>query len=210
MDVHAKQDSLDRRDHPPDLIAKNWADSQSNIEALERLDGRIDARVVRGNITDMPVDAIVNAANESLQGGGGVDEAIHNAAGPELRRFCSDLFCPTGQAVMTPGFKLKQRFVVHTVAPYLNEKGETQPELLAKCYVSSLNEAYKKKHVVKSLAFPCLGTGYYGFPALDAARVAIQSMSSWLGDHREWNVSIQFCVFNEIEETIYRKVCRPI
>ncbi len=210
MDLHANQhDSLNRADHPPELRAANAAAACSDIEALSGLDPRISLQLYRGDITKAPVDVVVNSANETLQGGGGIDEAIHLAAGEELRNHCKGMFCATGDAVLTPGFKLK-KMICHTVAPFLDAKGNVQPDLLKMCYISCLQTVWrKKKNVVKSISFPTLGTGYYGFPALDAARIAITTISDWLQHHKDWDISVVFCVLNDVDAAIYGKLMKP-
>ncbi len=134
------------------------------------MSGRIE--LAEGDITGLAVDAIVNAANESLLGGGGVDGAIHRAAGPELRAECRTLGgCPTGEARLTKGYRLPARLVIHTVGPvwYGGESGED--DALARCYRSSL--ALAEAEGVKTIAFPAISTGIYGFPMERAARIAV-------------------------------------
>jgi O-acetyl-ADP-ribose deacetylase (regulator of RNase III) len=131
--------------------------------------------VVTGDITALSVDAIVNAANESLGGGGGVDGAIHRAAGPELRVACQALGgCATGDAKATPGFRLPARWVIHTVGPVWHGGGRREPELLASCYRRSLEEADRLG--ARTVAFPCVSTGIYGYPVDAAAEVAVATV----------------------------------
>ena len=127
----------------------------------------------QGDITTLAVDAIVNAANNGLYGGGGVDGAIHRAAGPELDKACRQIgWCATGQAVITPGYNLPARYVIHTVGPVWGDQDETASDaLLASCYRSSLELA--AAHGLRSVAFPAISTGIFGFPKLRAARIAI-------------------------------------
>ncbi len=135
--------------------------------------------VVEGDITTRRVDAIVNAANTTLLGGGGVDGAIHRAAGPDLLAECRALGgCATGQAKITKGYRLPARWVIHTVGPVWRGGEHHEDELLARCYRSSF--ALAEEHHVRTIAFPCISTGVYGFPMDRAARIAIRETQSFL------------------------------
>jgi O-acetyl-ADP-ribose deacetylase (regulator of RNase III) len=136
-------------------------------------------RVWEGNIVTLAVDAIVNAANAALAGGGGVDGAIHRAAGPELLKTCLALGgCPTGDARITPGFRLPARHVIHAVGPVWRGGGAGEPDLLKRCYVRSLELA--REHGLATVAFAAISTGVYGYPMDAAARVATRAVSEFL------------------------------
>jgi O-acetyl-ADP-ribose deacetylase len=135
--------------------------------------------VVTGDITRLQVDAIVNAANTSLLGGGGVDGAIHRAAGPELVAECRTLGgCPTGEARITKGYRLPARWVIHTVGPVWRGGGHREDDLLASCYRNSL--ALAEQHAVRTVAFPAVSTGIYGFPFERASRIALEEAQRFL------------------------------
>jgi O-acetyl-ADP-ribose deacetylase (regulator of RNase III) len=143
---------------------------------------RIEVR--QADITTLPVDAIVNAANTSLLGGGGVDGAIHRAAGPRLLEACRTIGgCPTGEARITPGFDLPARWVIHTVGPVWRGGSQGEDALLASCYREGLGLAQYAG--ARTVAFPAISTRAYGFPMARAARIAVAEIAAWLPDHPE-------------------------
>lgn len=160
-------------------------------------------QIVVADITTLKVDAIVNAANNSLLGGGGVDGAIHRAAGPRLREACAPLRgCATGQAKITPGFDLHARWVIHTVGPVWRGGQHREAELLAACYRNSLDLALAAG--CRSVAFPAISTGAYGYPIPDAARVATATVRDWFADTKRVVTLVQLCV-REDEDAQYLK-----
>lgn len=160
-------------------------------------------RILQTDITTLRVDAIVNAANSTLLGGGGVDGAIHRAAGPELKKFCATLGgCSTGAARITPGFRLPARYVIHTVGPVWSGGKKSEPELLASCYRNSLELALM--HGVKTIAFPSISTGVYGYPKKEAAQVALAVMREYQGRFDE----ITACCFSAADRELYENLLR--
>ncbi len=159
-------------------------------------------KVWQGDITKLRVDAIVNAANASLLGGGGVDGAIHRAAGPELLAACRSLRgCETGKAKITEGFNLPARYVIHTVGPIWNGGGENEAELLASCYRNSL--ALAVQFNLKTIAFPSISTGAYGFPVEAAAEIAVGISREAVQHYAE--LEITHVCFSERDTEIYSR-----
>jgi O-acetyl-ADP-ribose deacetylase (regulator of RNase III) len=171
-----------------------------NSGMAEKLYSRI--RLVQADITRLDVDAIVNAANESLLGGGGVDGAIHRAAGPGLLTECRAIGgCKTGHAKITRGHRLAARHVIHTVGPVWDGGGYGEAELLRSCYEQSLRLAAESG--IKSIAFPCISTGIYGYPPADACEVAISTALQWLSTNNLPEI-VTFCCFDLASVDIYR------
>jgi O-acetyl-ADP-ribose deacetylase len=157
--------------------------------------------VVTGDITKLAVDVIVNAANSTLLGGGGVDGAIHRSAGPMLLAKCITLGgCATGNAKITPGYRLPAKHVIHTVGPVYGRGGDDKAALLASCYQRSLELA--EEHGLASVAFPCVSTGVYGYPKVEACAIAVKVVSEWLGMHA-LPESVTFCCFSEADAGVY-------
>ena len=159
-------------------------------------------QVVQGDITKLDCDGIVNAANRSLLGGGGVDGAIHRAAGPELLAECRTLHgCRTGEAKITKGYRLRAKYIIHTVGPIYSGTAEDAAQL-ADCYLNSLNLA--KEHNVHSIAFPAISTGVYGYPLEDATAIAVKTVVQWLEDHADYAMQVIFCCFDARTERVYQ------
>jgi len=164
-------------------------------------------RIYRGDITESDVDAVVNAANSTLLGGGGVDGAIHRAAGPRLHQEClmiraSGGPCRTGKAVITSGGNMKARFIIHTVGPvWFDHTAEEADRLLADCYRNSL--ALAVQNSIRTIAFPAISTGVYGFPKDRAARIAVQTVREWIDGNPDAIREIAFVCFDEDTEKLY-------
>jgi len=159
---------------------------------------------VRDDITRRQVDAIVNAANSTLLGGGGVDGAIHRAAGPELFNECRTLGgCPTGEARITRGYRLPAKHVIHTVGPVYGEEQGREAELLASCYGESLTLA--RQHGCKTVAFPSISTGAYGYPPEEASRIALNTIREFIGQHPDALETVEIVTFSERDYRLYQQ-----
>lgn len=160
----------------------------------------------RGDITKLNVDAIVNAANNALLGGGGVDGSIHNAAGPRLLEKCKELNgCDTGDAKTTPGYNLQAKFVIHTVGPVWKGGMNNEAELLRNCYLKSIEEAVENN--CHSIAFPAISTGVYGYPKEDAAKIAVEAIKLALYKNKSVR-NVIFAIFDEENYYIYSRLLK--
>ncbi len=182
----------------------------------------MEIKIVKGDITTLAVDAIVNAANQVMLGGGGVDGAIHRAAGRELYEAClkvpearPGVRCPTGEARITPGFNLPAKFVIHTVGPVYRGGQHGEPEKLAACYRNSL--ALAAENCCASIAFPCISTGVYGYPKEDAAKIAVREGKEFLTQRRKDakgegacphapEMDVIFCCFSSRDIAVYQAI----
>jgi len=176
--------------------------------------GKSRITLVRGDITDQEVDAVVNAANSSLMGGGGVDGAIHARGGPaileECRRIRSERWpggLPTGEAVITGGGRLRARRVIHTVGPRWRRGDDSAPKLLASCYRNSLRLAASEGIV--SIAFPSISTGIFGYPITDASRTALRTVKQWLEQNKGPN-EVRFVLFSDGDLSAYVEALKEI
>jgi O-acetyl-ADP-ribose deacetylase (regulator of RNase III) len=186
--------------------------TQSSTEEARRTTERNcmknQLEIHKGDITKLKVDAIVNAANTSLLGGGGVDGAIHRAAGPQLLEECRTLNgCPTGEAKITKGYNLLAKYVIHTVGPVWSGGNRNEDELLANCYRNSLKIAVENE--VKTIAFPAISTGVYHFPLERATRIAVEETRTFINNNPEIEKVI-FVAFDDLTFNIYNECIREI
>lgn len=198
-----KQECLNRLDDTLRNEGTAYYQFIRNIETVPRTDdiGDNSIKVLTANITTLQVDAIVNAANSSLLGGGGVDGAIHRAAGPGLLAECRKLHgCKTGEAKVTGGYDLPAKWVIHTVGPIYG-KAYDSARLLSSCYRKSLNLAWEKG--CHTVAFPCISTGVYGYPFEAAMRIAVHTVCLWMMVHPKAEMEVTFCCFSEKESAQY-------
>ncbi len=164
--------------------------------------------LVQGDITQQDTDAIVNAANPTLLGGGGVDGAIHRAAGPELLEECKKLGgCATGDAKITKGYRLKAKYVIHAVGPVYKREGEKAPELLASAYRRSLELA--SQYGIRTIAFPSISTGAYGYPVDEAAPIALRTVMDYLKDHPDIEL-VRFVLFTKEVFDAYKRALEEL
>lgn len=164
----------------------------------------MNLEIWQGDITTLKVDAIVNAANRELRGGGGVDGAIHRAAGSKLNEACRALgSCETGEAKITPGFKLPAKYIIHTVGPVYSGS-HSDPLLLAACYRNSLRVA--KENGLHSVAFSAISTGVYGYPLDAASKVAFGEVRKWLREHKDYEMRVIMVAYDAPTYALYQKL----
>ncbi len=170
--------------------------------------GKSTLAIVEGDITKETTEAIVNAANSGLRGGGGVDGAIHRAGGPTIMEECRKIgHCPTGQAVITTGGNLKAKYVIHTVGPVYSGGNRNEARLLKSAYLESLKMA--SKNSIRSLSFPAISTGAYGYPLNEAARIALKTAIDYLGEHPEIE-TVRFVLFGKHMHDIFTEELKKL
>ena len=167
-----------------------------------------EIKIIQADITELKVDAIVNAANSMLAGGGGVDGAIHRAGGPKIMEECRKIGgCPTGKAVITTGGDLKARYVIHTVGPIYRDGKRGEPELLASAYSNSLKIAAERG--IRSISFPSISTGAYGYPINEAARIALQTVIGFIKTDKAPGL-VRFVLFSDKDLKAYEEALKGI
>ena len=200
--------------NPIKPIAQKQMPESDDINDKNNSGNTVTLSVIQADITTLNIDAIVNAANSSLLGGGGVDGAIHRAAGRELLAYCRTLNgCQTGDAKISPAFKLPCQYVIHTVGPVWHGGHDNEPELLANCYRNSLGLAVK--HNLTSIAFPAISTGVYCYPLDKATNIAIDTVQNYVLNIQKQatNFSIRevvFCCFSASDAAVYKQVLESI
>ncbi len=201
------------------IVINPWSDSLnipaeslqvllSSIQAMNDEDGESlegDINLIEGDIVNMECDAIVNAANNTLMGGSGVDGAIHAAAGPELDDACRELHgCKTGEAKITEGFQLPAKYIIHTVGPIYDGSDQCADDL-ADCYWNALNLAID--YDIHTIAFPCISTGVFGYPMAEAAEIAVDTVLTWMDSYAgEYDMQVTFCVHDDEAYQVYTEI----
>jgi len=182
----------------PECLGKKISNLTFTSQRVE-LSTKTKLTIHRGDITELHVDAIVNAANSSLLGGGGVDGAIHRAAGPQLLAECRTLGgCKTGEAKATKGYRLPSKYVIHTVGPVWHDGASGEAELLSNCYKNSLALAFSLN--VKTIAFPAISCGVYGYPLSEAARIAVKTVRGYVEKKVDFNEVMFVCFYKDVED----------
>jgi O-acetyl-ADP-ribose deacetylase len=178
-----------------------------NLAKIDYLIDLMDSELIaiKGDITKLGVDAIVNAANTTLLGGGGVDGAIHRAAGPELLEETKTLGgCRVGEAKIAKGYNLPAKYIIHTVGPIYGQENEKESELLASCYKNSLMLALE--HDMKTIAFPNISTGAFGYPFEEAAKIAIETVKEFLRDNKHNIEKVYFISYSDLDLKVYENI----